>query len=374
MNPQQQPSEPFVEQKKASKRTTKRNSSKTKIKNHANGATTCSFKLEKVESKITKQHKTGSKNKSSRLMFVDESENTTKDNCLPKSPSESSSSSHTTDSENVQPNVTTITTTTTTTTKHTPSTVNKRLCKLRKQLKNCDNFTENYFVIDLNNRNGQTKVPQVVSFKSPTEHFVLHDDDTHSDEMDTHDECQAEAAVDKTTKPSTRRKRATRKIEQKNAKEQPQQSSENSSTDLYHQDANSRQYAEQVLQSQQDSGALVHLLQTLVQQHGSDLLKQLQQQLLSQYQVEIENLLRQANMALPRQPENNTTSDDQLLFDDLPFLNEFEHDTFGLNGDETQRWDPSELAPTSPLTTLYPVAHNDKEILMEEGDCTLDLF
>ncbi|KAL9648656.1 hypothetical protein ABK040_016286 [Willaertia magna] len=51
--------------------------------------------------------------------------------------------------------------------------MNKRLYKIRKQLKSCNNFNENYFVMDLNSSSKSS--PQVAAFKKNSEFFILDD-------------------------------------------------------------------------------------------------------------------------------------------------------------------------------------------------------
>ncbi|KAG2386284.1 hypothetical protein C9374_002730 [Naegleria lovaniensis] len=388
-------------------------SGKTKIKYNANGSSTVSFKLDK--DCVKQQYHTASSSKkrnSSKLMFVDESD--------------ANNNSSDTTSQDSSGNCSSMTATCNSVNFNGQHHVNKRLCKLRKQLKSCDHFTDNYFVIDLTSSKGRQNkcLPQVVSFKSPNEHFILHDDEnasSHSSGTPKHaalssseelDQGGGGAAVnlaeddndapseDHATPQHTQKKRkkseqqgnTTKKckvskkqqaVSTMNTIETSQQPELMSQHDSSHVTTpNPQELLEEL--KKQDPMLLAQLLQDLLHQNGSEMFKQMQNMLLSQFQLEVQNLMRQAleqQYAALLPPFDVTTTNltnssvqsiesDIFGNDDLLQLLNEEPSTSSntVNHDTTPTL---EFTPTSPLSTLTSNV-DQQEILIEQGDCMIE--
>ncbi|KAF0977524.1 hypothetical protein FDP41_003516 [Naegleria fowleri] len=390
-------------------------SGKTKIKYNANGSSTVSFKLDK--DCVKQQYHSASsaptkKRNSSKLMFVDESDAAPNSSSSSDATSQDSSSYSATTGKSSSGNNSSNTAVT-----FGHHNVNKRLCKLRKQLKSCDHFTDNYFVIDLTSKGGQSK-PQVVSFKSPTEHFILHDDHTTSDSSETSpkhstpsseydngvlNNCDEEdpSSEDHDAKQQTHKRKRKKSQEPQNGdtkkcKVSNKKQVTTTTTTNVIQEGTTAQPSSELMNSggsnplleelkKQDPMLLAQLLQDLLQQNGSEVFKQMQNMLLSQFQLEVQNLMRQAleqqyatlipssvditpaattNLANTSMTDN--TIDNDIFADDLLRLLDEEPST---NCTMTSTPSALEYTPTSPLSTLAP---DHQEILMEQGDCLIE--
>lgn len=377
-------------------KTNKTKKPRTKVKYNSNGSSTTSFKLDKECVSATTAATTTTKKKrspKSKITFVDESEAGNDSDQQKHEYQASALSSKPTSNFNA------------------PRTVNKRLCKLRKQLKSCDHFTDNYFVIDLNNKAGagqKASAPQVVSFKSPTEHFILHEEEdaTHSE-----DDSSINSTDGSSDEKTNKRKRKDgnksskkQKQETTNTITQPECNHTFTPPELKPTD---NIMATQLLNSlvdtmntlsaelkKQDSSVVAHMLQQLLQQNGSELFKQMQQQIITQFQSEFQNLMNQAitqqmtqnqmfnNTYLP----NNTIDHSMLATNDITPQDamsteqefyELLNDTATTPSENSQylsRWNHIDVRPTSPLTLEKPENQDVEKqtYLLEQGDCSFD--
>lgn len=404
----QQPAEVDKSSSPTNNKTTKTKKPRTKVKYNSNGSSTTSFKLDKecVNTTTTSTTTTTATNKKkrspkSKITFVDESEaGNESDHQKQQECTANANSSKPASNFN-----------------GAPRTVNKRLCKLRKQLKSCDHFTDNYFVIDLNNKGGQkTSTPQVVSFKSPTEHFILHEDEedaTHSE-----DDSSINSTDGSSDEKTNKRKRKENKSSSKKQKQDNNTTITNQTNTAQPNQCNNTYIppelkpADNIMASQllnslvdtmntlsaelkkQDSSVVAHLLQQLLQQNGSELFKQMQQQIIAQFQTEFQNLMSQA---ITQQMAHNNQMFTTPFFPNDPMLStndiipqdsmSTEQEFYELLNDSAQnsqylsRWNHIDVRPTSPLTLEKPATEynnqqqdtSDKQsFLLEQGDCAFD--